>query len=127
MKYLRKRNILEIHKELEKEYGIDPSILLPNNLESALESPKRSLFGISVFPTLTEKAATLMCDLIKLHPFLDGNKRTGLLAAIVFLRQNGRILRRNADEEVDVSLRTADCSVNSEQLADWISRNSHRG
>lgn len=125
MKYLKKKEILTIHKEIEDDYDIDSSIIFPSNLELALESPQRILFGKMVYVTLYEKAATLMVNLIKLHPFLDGNKRTGLLATIAFLEQNGRGFRRNANSEVDVSVKTAECTLNLPELTDWIKSNSY--
>ena len=57
-----------------------------------------------------------MCELIKLHPFLHGVKRTGLLAMIVFLEQNGKECKRNINAEVDVSIKTAICTLNVSQL-----------
>jgi len=126
MKYLSKRDLLKIHRELEKNYNINSAILLPSNLEIAIESPKRRVFGRTIFPTVDEKAAVLMRDLIKLHPFADGNKRTGLLATFLFLEQNGRIFKRNINEEIDVSKKADDCSFDVKELTDWIKINTRK-
>lgn len=119
-KYLRVKDILDIHRVVEEKYKIDDDILFPNNLESAVDFPKRNLFDVPIYSSVHEKAAALMCYLIKLHPFLDGNKRTGLLAALLFLELNGKKLQRNIDEEVKVSQETAKCVMNCEQIAEWI-------
>ena len=126
MKYIRRKDILTIHKELEKLYQLDSSILLQSNLELALETPKRKIFGTEIYRTLNEKAAALMYNLIKLHPFIDGNKRTALLATILFLDQNDRKFKRNTNEEVETTLETSKCNTDVEQLTDWIKNNSKR-
>lgn len=126
MNYLKEKHVLAIHKKIQKQYSIDSTILLPGNLQSAIESPQRNLFGYPIFPSIYEKAAVLMHELIKLHPFLDGNKRTGLLAAILFLDRNGRLFRRNTDEEVETSLKTGKCTLGIGDLSDWFKVNSMR-
>lgn len=120
MKYLKKKHILAIHEEIEKEYGIESTILLPNNLESAIDAPQRNLFGSPVYSSVHEKAAALMRNLIKLHPFLDGNKRTALLATILFLDENGFDFQRDINNEVDVSVKTSQCFLEVENLHSWI-------
>lgn len=58
-------------------------------LESAAARPQQSAFGADAFPTLHEKAAALFHGLIRSHPFLDGNKRTAVIAVGVFYNLNG--------------------------------------
>jgi death-on-curing protein len=58
-------------------------------LESAVERPRASAFGEDAYPDVHTKAAALMQSLARNHPFLDGNKRTALLATIVFYGLNG--------------------------------------
>ena len=52
-------------------------------------APRQVVFGKELFPTAFEKAAVYARDIIMNHPFLDGNKRTGITAAITFLENNG--------------------------------------
>lgn len=58
-------------------------------LESAVARPQASAFGQDAYPTLYEKAAALLHSLVMNHPFVDGNKRTAILSALLFLRMNG--------------------------------------
>lgn len=55
---------------------------------SAVNLPKQTFGGKDLYPTVLKKAATLMRSLIKNHPFHNGNKRTAVLATILFLEMN---------------------------------------
>ena len=58
-------------------------------LASCAAQPKTAVFGTERFPTVFDKAAAYCFFIVRLHPFFDGNKRTGLVAAITFLLDNG--------------------------------------
>ncbi len=58
-------------------------------LESALMRPTSSAFGRDAYPDLWSKAAAMLHSIIGNHPFLDGNKRTGVALALAFLDRNG--------------------------------------
>lgn len=60
-----------------------------NLLESAVARPQASAFGQDAYPTPIEKAAALMHSLTLNHPFVDGNKRTAIVAVILMLQRNG--------------------------------------
>jgi death-on-curing protein len=125
MKYLSKKDILKIHKEIEKLYDIDSTLLLPSNLESALEAPKTVLYGQEIYPTLLEKVSVLMSRILKLHPFTDGNNRTGFTAAVVFLERNGRKLKRiNPEVEEILCRKTSECDIDIPELYLWFLENS---
>ena len=57
-------------------------------LSMIVEAPEREISGFKIFQTEFEQAACIMQEVIRLHPFRDGNKRTGLLAACVLLELN---------------------------------------
>lgn len=59
-----------------------------NAFQSAINLPKQTYDGKELYPTILDKAATMMRSLIKNHPFLNGNKRTAVLATIMFLEIN---------------------------------------
>jgi len=119
-KYLTKKNLVKIHNKLIKKYGGSSGILFDSNLDFCVEAPQRVVFGFELHNTLHEKAACLIYEINKLHPFLDGNKRTGLTATDVFLRLNGYELRVPYDEGVNVSLEIASCSMENLQTTEWI-------
>lgn len=76
-------------------------------LESALVRPKATYFGVDPYPSLEEKAAALLDSLVGNHALLDGNKRLGLAAVIIFLGMNGRRLTMTNDEAYDLVMAVA--------------------
>ena len=75
-------------------------------LSMIAETPSRITFGTETHHTVYEKAAALMQETIRLHPFRDGNKRAGLLAGCVLLALNGVRIDLPADAD-DVALKVA--------------------
>ncbi len=100
--------------------GGEPSIRDRGGLESAVAQPRMSGFGQDYYPTLADKAAALAFSLIKNHAFVDGNKRTGIMSAIVFLARNGFDIRADVDESEAVILGVADGSIGREAFVTWI-------
>ena len=93
-------------------------------LHSALSRPK-NLFAYEK-PTLFELAAEYALGIVKNHPFLDGNKRAGFMAAALFLEANG--LRFSAPEEEVVlqTLALAAGEIDQKEYAVWMKASSHR-
>lgn len=77
IKYLSLEQVLVIHEKLIEKYGGSHGIRDHALLESAVVRPRTSAFGEEAYPTLFLKAAVLLHSIIKNHPFVDGNKRTG--------------------------------------------------
>ena len=71
-------------------------------LESAVARPQSSFDGEDLYPTLFYKAAALMHSLLKNHQFVDGNKRTALASAGIFLKLNGYNLINSHGEELEL-------------------------
>lgn len=72
-------------------------------LDSGVARPQSAIFGREAYPDLWEKAAALMHSLITSHPFVDGNKRTALVATLAFLDLNG-VACEPLDEEAAYEL-----------------------
>jgi death-on-curing protein len=66
----------------------------PGLVESAVARPRSTAFGAEAYPDLWSKAAALLQSLTRNHPFVDGNKRIGWIAATAFLTVNGAVSRR---------------------------------
>jgi death on curing protein len=81
--------VREIHRAVIAEVGGTDGVRDPGLLESAVAAPQASFGGESPFADLIEVAAAYLFYLCRNHPFLDGNKRVAITAAIVFLRLNG--------------------------------------
>jgi death on curing protein len=86
--YISFEYTLEIHDQLINEYGGLKGILNEGLLHSALETPKGRYGGRDLYPTIYDKTAAYLFHLIKNHPFVDGNKRTASMVALVFFSSN---------------------------------------
>lgn len=71
-------------------------------LDSAAHRPTTSLYGHEAYPDLDEKAAVLLESLVRNHALVDGNKRIGWLAVVVFYGLNGVELEAPDDEAFDL-------------------------
>ncbi len=96
-------------------------------LESALARSKASVFGEDAYPGLNGKAAALLHSVVTNHALVDGNKRLGLVAVLLFYGMNGYDLTATEDERVDLILAIADGRLRevekiSEHLAQWVFR-----
>jgi death-on-curing protein len=81
--------VREIHAEALRQFGGLGGVRDENLLASAVLTPQSSFGGRSPYTDIVEVAAAYLFYICKNHPFLDGNKRTAMMAAIVFLRLNG--------------------------------------
>ena len=92
--------------------------------ESALAAPQAGFGGYDPYPGLFDKAAVLMRSLIANHAFVDGNKRAGLFAALLFLRINGQDFDAPDDLVYNETMAVAckECSV--EDIAAFLSAHS---
>jgi death-on-curing protein len=91
-------------------------------LDSALARPKTSLFGDDAYPDLPTKAAAMMHSLIKNHPLIDGNKRTGWLLFVSFLAINGYQHNMTSDEAFDLTIGLATDVLTIKAAAKIISK-----
>lgn len=111
-----------MHDRMLAEHGGDGGIRDENLLDSALAKPKNILaYGK---PTLFALAAAYACGIIKNHPFVDGNKRTGFLAAYVFLGINGVEFSAVETDVVVQTLAVAGGELNEDGYAKWLEENS---
>ncbi len=89
--------VIEIHRDQIERYGGHPGIRDIELLKSAVAVPAAGLGEDYLHGDIYEMAAAYLFHIIRNHPFVDGNKRTGAVAAVVFLMMNGVGL--HADEE----------------------------
>ena len=120
MKKLSKEQILMLHSQLIEEFGGSDGVRDYNLLDSALESPFQSFGGEELYPTIQAKAARLGYGLIKNHCMVDGNKRIGAHAMLVFLAINGIELVYTQKELYEMILSIADGSLEYENLFKWV-------
>jgi death on curing protein len=122
--YLNAEQVLFIHARLIAETGGMHGVLDLGLLQSAVARPQATFGGEELYPDLFLKAATLLESLVGNHAFIDGNKRTAITAAGVFLSINGvHLLAANQELEA-FTLQCAQGSVTVEQIVLWLKDNS---
>ena len=89
--------VIEIHRDQIKRYGGPSGIRDIELLKSAIAMPPASFGGEHLHKNLYEMAAAYLFHVTRNHPFIDGNKRTGAVASVVFLLMNG--IELNAEED----------------------------
>ena len=113
-----------LHEQLLSQFGGSSGVRDEGLLESALGRPHH-LFACGK-PTLFDLAASYAFGLVKNHPYINGNKRTGFIVAVTFLELNGR---QFGASEVDAALRTlalAAGEMTEAAYAAWLKANSKR-
>ena len=120
MKVLSKRQILMLHSMLLAQSGGMDGLRDEGLLESAISTPLQTFGGQELYPTVLEKAARLGCGLIHNHPFLDGNKRIGTHAMLVFLDINNITLSYEDDDLIAAILRVASGDMDDSDLLEWL-------
>lgn len=110
-----------LHGEVIRIKGVS-GIRAEGMLESCLERPFVDVYGHRPFPTFFLKAAALLHSIIVFHPFIDGNKRTALLATDLFLSLNGYTFKFPKDA-VEFTLAIAKLEIEDmATIAGWIER-----
>lgn len=120
MKKLSKEQILMLHTQLIQQTGGSDGVRDYNLLDSALETPFQSFGGDELYPTIQAKAARLGYGLIKNHCMIDGNKRIGTHAMLVFLALNGIELKYTQKELYETILDVAAGNIEYEDLLQWV-------
>ena len=101
MKYLTQDQVVRIHQALIETSGGSLGIRDERMLDSVLKTPLQTFDKSELFPSLLDKATRLTFGLIKNHPFIDGNKRIGTHAMLIFLALNGITLSYNDEDLID--------------------------
>ncbi|MCD7726457.1 MAG: type II toxin-antitoxin system death-on-curing family toxin [Clostridiales bacterium] len=117
---LSKEQILLLHTQLLEETGGSDGIRDEGLLDSALNAPFQGFGDTDVFPSIQQKAARLGYGLVKNHAFIDGNKRIGAHAMLVFLALNKVELDYTQEELSEIFLQIAAGESGFEELLRWI-------
>ncbi len=122
---LSKERVMLLHNLLSKETGGSGGLRDADLLESALESAYQTFGGQELYPTVEEKGAWLGYSLISNHAFVDGNKRIGMLAMMVFLELNGVIINPSNESFFEAGIGVASGQMKYEELLCWIKDNKY--
>lgn len=115
-RFLSLDDVLLLHQDLIARFGGDPGVLNHGALEAAVAQPRMTAFGQLIHPTLVEQAGAYLFHLVANHPFCDGNKRIGLFAALVFLRDNGAEVLGTSDDWYELTMAVARSELTKRKL-----------
>lgn len=116
--WLPKTLILRVHERQIEEHGGLRGLRDEGLLDSALLRPLNAFAYEDA--DLHRLAALYAAGIIRNHPFLDGNKRTGFIAALTFLLVNGLALEAAMEDRLAMTLLLAAGELTEEQYADWL-------
>ncbi len=120
MRYLTLNEVLELYRRIVEQSGGSMGIHDLGALESALAQPRMTFGGKELYPTIVEKASALGFSLIKNHPFVDSNKRTGHAAMETFLVLNGFEIDAPVDEQERIILQVASGEMGRDEFTEWL-------
>lgn len=124
MEYIRKSDVILINRLTIEDVGgnfIPPyNFLHEENLDYLIEAVQAEMFGSPLYPEIYHKAGLYMYNIIANHIFQDGNKRTGLEVALLFLQLNGYDLIIEDDTLTQFTLSIASGELSLEEVQNWF-------
>ena len=115
VEYLRLEDLVVLVRRLEAGPIRDIGLL-----DAAVARPRSSAFGAAAYPLIELKAAALLHSLVRNHALVDGNKRLGWLATVVFLDINGRAVELDEEDAFDLVVGVAEGRLDVEKIADRL-------
>ncbi len=122
MQFLGLQEVLEIHRDQVTRYGGTAGIRDLDLLKSALGMPGATFNGEFLHTDVYEMAAAYLFHLVRNHPFLDGNKRVGAVAALVFLTLNGHDFQAPEDDLAETVLAVARGEIGKSEVTVFLRR-----
>jgi death on curing protein len=123
--WLLEETLTAIHHRQIAEHGGSEGLRDEGVLLSALARPQNLLAYGEPAPDLASLASAYAYGIARNHPFVDGNKRTALVAARTFLILNGVDIEATQDDKVLTVLSLAEGAISEDELADWIRKRIH--
>ncbi len=124
MLYLTAPQVLFIHARLLAETGGAPGVRELGLLASAVARPQATFGGQALYSDLFSKAAALLESLVNNHPFVDGNKRTGITATGLFLQLNGVQITTSQEELERFTRAVAGGQIPFGEIVIWLQTHS---
>ena len=124
--FLSLQEILRIHRDQIARYGGHPGIRDLGLLQSALGMPGARFEGHYLHTDLFEMAAAYLFHIVRNHPFVDGNKRVGAVAAVVFLALNGVEVDAGEREFEAMVRAVAEGEADKKLVAEFLRRNARK-
>ena len=121
---ISEKEVLEIHSILIERFGGSNGIRDGELLDSALKRPYQTFDGIELYPTPIEKAAAILESIVKNHPFVDGNKRTGYVLARLLIMSEQLDIRAGQEQKYQLVISISKGELSFDQIKEWLEKNS---
>ena len=119
-------DILELHLKSIEDFGGAVGVRDLSLLESAIARPFQTFDGNDLYPTIIEKAAALAESLIINHPFIDGNKRTGMAAMYSFLLHSQIKLTATSNDLYQFIISISTGKIIFNDITIWLKNNTQK-
>jgi death-on-curing protein len=123
--WIETRDVLSIHDRQLALHGGATGIRDRGLLESALARPRQH-YNYSDSPSVVEMAALYTAGIVRNHPFVDGNKRTGFVVGILFLELNGFDFVATEEDATHAVMALAASGLDEAGYTEWLRRNVKR-
>ncbi len=123
MKLLNLEQLLQIHALVVNTTGGSMGLRDLGRLDSAIATQTQNVFGEELYSSIADKAAAIMRGIIADHPFVDGNKRTAMLAGLTLLEINGLQFITQVGEVEDFAVKIATEKLDVPVIAAWLRKN----
>ncbi len=124
IRYLSEAELIAINEETVSQYGGLHGVKDINMLRLAVGRPQMSVGFQDAYKSIFDKAAAMFHSIINNHPFLDGNKRTSLFSAILFLEYNSKKIEFRRKEAVKFTRYAHNEDYTVEQISNWLKEHS---
>ena len=118
-------HVIRLHRSLIEEYGGLEGVRDVGLLLSAIAMPQAAYGGEYLHSDIFEMAAAYLYHIVQNHSFLDGNKRTGAAAAIVFLAMNDIQIDNDEEGLVELTLSVATGQAGKTEIAEFFRSLAH--
>jgi death-on-curing protein len=119
--WIEARDALALHERLLSIHGGADGLRDLALLESALARP-RQLLAYADRPAIVDLSAAYTFGIVRNHPFVDGNKRTGFVVGILFLELNGLVFTASEEEAAQAVLQLAASAIDEADYAAFLRR-----
>lgn len=123
--FLSVEDVLFLHADQIQLYGGSQGVRDIGLLESAIAQPQASFGGQFLHQDIHEMAAAYLFHVVNNHPFIDGNKRTGLVAALTFFDLNGVEVNAPPGSLYDLTIRVASGGLPKSPVAEFFRHHAH--
>jgi len=124
MEYLKAEDILQIHSFIIDEIGGSHGVRDREVIASAAQAPRQSFDDEEVYANVYKKAAVYLHCIAMNHSFIDGNRRTAVTTASIFLEENGYEIVAEESNFENFAVRVVEDGLEVDAIAEWLEENS---